>query len=229
MWATHPSNRDREENAKRVYVAAALDDRPAWSLFAAADELRASVTRAVLPPLTAESRREATPEEALSAVDARFSRVALAPCYRGAYLFRSPVLHVESAEELADGPSGASVLEELERLYPPELPERLKRWRHLEREVAILEALARGSLDAPGGVIRHRGTILKRRELPRVISKVKHERDRARELLAEHDRSCRSAHRHVARSLGQGWPKYLKRLAALLHYASHAEAELDDA
>src|SRR5207253_4616572 len=33
MWATHPSNYDREQNAKRVYLRCAIDERPAWILF----------------------------------------------------------------------------------------------------------------------------------------------------------------------------------------------------
>ena len=33
MWASHPSNFDREENAKRLYVRSLADARSPWSLF----------------------------------------------------------------------------------------------------------------------------------------------------------------------------------------------------
>lgn len=45
MWADHPSNYDREQNAKRRYVSCPLDDRPAWLLFDDADDARERVTR----------------------------------------------------------------------------------------------------------------------------------------------------------------------------------------
>ncbi|HEY7313750.1 MAG TPA: M48 family metallopeptidase [Gemmataceae bacterium] len=44
MWADHPSNYDREQNAKRRYVPCPLDDRPAWLLFEDATESRERVT-----------------------------------------------------------------------------------------------------------------------------------------------------------------------------------------
>lgn len=44
MWADHPSNYDREQNAKRRYVRCALDDRPAWLLFDDAAQAREQVT-----------------------------------------------------------------------------------------------------------------------------------------------------------------------------------------
>jgi hypothetical protein len=44
MWADHPSNYDREQNAKRRYVRCALDDRPAWLLFDDPAKAREQVT-----------------------------------------------------------------------------------------------------------------------------------------------------------------------------------------
>ena len=33
MWATHPSNHDREANAKKCYIRSVLDERSSWVLF----------------------------------------------------------------------------------------------------------------------------------------------------------------------------------------------------
>ena len=45
MWATHPSNYDREDhNVKRVYLRGAIDERPAWLLFQDASAVRERVT-----------------------------------------------------------------------------------------------------------------------------------------------------------------------------------------
>src|SRR5262249_23501831 len=44
MWATHPTNSDREDNAKRIYVAAPIDERSAWTLFKEPEALRTRVS-----------------------------------------------------------------------------------------------------------------------------------------------------------------------------------------
>src|SRR5262249_4286179 len=44
MWATHPSNHDREVNAKRHYLRSPLDPRSPWILFQDAAALREKVT-----------------------------------------------------------------------------------------------------------------------------------------------------------------------------------------
>ncbi len=45
MWATHPSNYDRERNVKQHYVRSTIDDRPSWLVFENAEDLRAAVTQ----------------------------------------------------------------------------------------------------------------------------------------------------------------------------------------
>src|SRR5262249_12451721 len=44
MWSTHPTNYDREQNAKRHYLRTPLDERSPWALFDAAAEVRERVT-----------------------------------------------------------------------------------------------------------------------------------------------------------------------------------------
>jgi len=231
MWSTHPSNREREENAKRRYVEAPLDDRSAWILFAAPDTLREKVTASLLElGPAAKETRQATLEEAYSAVDGRFSPLALQKQYRGVYLKRSPALHSASGADLIGAPPPPEALRgEMQSLYPPELRRQLASWRALEEEVVSLQALRDGILAAPGGVIRHRGRVLKRRDLPKAIQAVSAERDAARNTLAEHDRRCRTVHRAVAVAVGGEWASYLDGLRALYHYATHAGANVDDA
>ena len=48
MWSTHPGNRDREDNAKRVYVDSELDPRPAWVLFRDAEKLKRDATAKIV-------------------------------------------------------------------------------------------------------------------------------------------------------------------------------------
>jgi hypothetical protein len=44
MWADHPSNFDREINAKARYIRSNVDETPAWSLFGETQELRRLVS-----------------------------------------------------------------------------------------------------------------------------------------------------------------------------------------
>ncbi len=44
MWASHPANTAREENAKEIYVPCEVDARPAWALFTNPESLRKRVT-----------------------------------------------------------------------------------------------------------------------------------------------------------------------------------------
>jgi Zn-dependent protease with chaperone function len=231
MWSTHPANRDREDNAKRVYVEAALDARPAFCLFANPEKLRLQATARLLEEAAGNKKLEPlSPEAALAAVDKRFDRPHLAQRYRGAYLGRSVVLHEKSSEKLFGEPVPADALSQaLAQLYPEALAADLRDLRQRQEERVHLEALRDGLLDAPGGVIRHRGRVIQRRALVSVLAQVTSETEAVRRRVEEHDRLCRSAHRSAARTLGRGWEDFLCGLSRLHHYAAHMEANLEDA
>jgi Zn-dependent protease with chaperone function len=235
MWSTHPPNHEREANAKRHYIAATLYEASAWGVLVNSDQRRREVTLDLLRRL-GEEDGEALPEavpldESLSAVDEQFARASLDRRYHGVYLGRSPVRNCQGLDEaFAPLPSGeAAVQAALDALYPEELGDEVTTYRELHEEHGMLEALRDGFLDAPGGVIHHRGRMLRRKELDEVVSSVDDERDQARRRLCDHDRACRTAHRAAARDIGGGWDAYHRSLVALLHYASHGEANLDDA
>ncbi|HYQ14323.1 MAG TPA: M48 family metalloprotease [Polyangiaceae bacterium] len=228
MWSTHPANRDREDNAKRVYVASELDPRPAFALFADAEGLRRKATARLLADGVEKPLEPLSPEAALGAVDKRFDRPHLQQRYRGVYLGRSVVLH-EKAPQALYGDAPPSLREALLGLYPESLANDLRDLRTRQEERSSLEALRDGLLDAPGGVIRHRGQIIQRRSLAAVLSQVTSETETVRARVEAHDRACRSSHLAAARALGYGWHEYLSGMIALHHYAAHAEADLEDA
>jgi Zn-dependent protease with chaperone function len=230
MWSTHPGNRDREDNAKRVYVEAAIDARSAFSLFANPEELRRTATARLLREGTDKPLALLSTAAALAAVDQRFDRPHLAQRYRGAYLGRSVVLHEKSSEKLYGAPVPDHALgETLSGLYPEALANDLRDLRQRQEERAHLEALRDGLLDAPGGVIRHRGRVIQRRALVSVLAQVTGETETVRGRIEEHDRLCRTSHRAAARTLGHGWEDFLCGLSRLHHYAAHLEANLEDA
>jgi len=226
MWSTHPSNSDREENAKRTYVPAAIDARSAWCVFADPETLRERVSKQLV------GKMDSVPvptEQTLAQLDGQYQRSYLDRRYRGAYLGRSIVRHARELSELyGPEPSGAAATG-FDALYPESLSDDIERLRELEQEKGLLEALRAGQLTAPGGVIKHRGREISRKGLPGVIEAVRREIEAAAERVRAHDRLCRTLHVSAARAAGPGWAEYLQGLLGLHHYADHVEANLRDA
>ncbi|QGX41734.1 M48 family metallopeptidase [Permianibacter aggregans] len=227
MWATHPQNHEREANAKRRYLAMPIDERSAWEVFDDATALREQMTRHLVSHLNEVPEASAL-EESLSALDKQYDREFLRSAYRGAYLGRSFVRHVETPEQLYSAQMDKAV-DGLSALYPATLANELDNLRNLEKERALLEAIRDGIYSAPGGVIRHRGNTLLKRELPQAIAQVREECRAVQERIHRHDQLCRSAHVSAAKALANGWPEYLQSLTSVLHFADHAEADLRDA
>lgn len=233
MWASHPPSRDREENAKRRYVASVLDPRPTWALFADPGVTRREMTAR----LYRQNMKEATthpvaPEAAsIERLAERFSSPAWEPRYRGVHVGRSIVRNAVAPAALYDpvlpGES-AAITAALDALYPETLVERLAALRDAEGQLAQLEALHAGVLEAPGGIIRWRGREAPRGEVGRLVAEAMAERDTLRAAMAAHDRAARSAHRAAARAVGGGWEEHLVGVVALVHYFENLDAEIAD-
>ncbi|MGH8106191.1 MAG: Zn-dependent protease with chaperone function, partial [Arenimonas sp.] len=226
MWATHPANADRENNAKRNYIAADIDERSALLLFENVDQLKQEVTRKIF---TGKLPAEVPINETLERLDKDFSRSFLDQRYRGVYLGRSIVRTAKTVDDLYGPESSArSVVDDLDLLYPESLSVQLDQLRDLQTEHATLLALQAGHLTTAGGVVRWRGDEIAKRDLPKVIASLDGEIKPIEQAVLQHDRDCRSAHLRAAKSLGRGWPEYLRSQLELLHYADHIEADLRD-
>lgn len=223
MWASHPLNHEREENAKRLYHPAPLDPSSAWTLFRDPAEVRRQGTAAMFPKGEPQLP-VATPEETRAALDAEYGRESFKSIYRGCYLARPVTRAAARVDELyAAGPADRNAM------YPPSLGALVKDLEALQREQAELQAVQAGRGQATDGEIRFRGRILHRRQLPLALGKVKSELQVVQDKLAAHDSLCRSVGRDLGRAQGRGWDAYVQGLLALLHYAEHMEANLADA
>jgi Zn-dependent protease with chaperone function len=87
MWATHPSNYEREQNAKRRYVAGVQDDRPAWLVFRDAASLRERLTRRVYQHLLERAAPPAAgePQVVQAFIDQEHADCSFDPRYAGVY------------------------------------------------------------------------------------------------------------------------------------------------
>ena len=230
MWATHPSNIDREKNAKRIYVPNKLDDRPAWTLFAHSNEMRRKMSKHLIklasPPKEA---KWVNIKNSIEQLDLKYARFYFDPTYQGNYLGRSIVRYAATTKDLYESSSQESDLDQsLAALYPESLKGDLERLKVLENEKASLKALQEGYAKAPDGIIRHRGKTISRFDLPSAIATVNVELRAVQGRILSHDRLCRTTHRNIARQMGNGWEKYLVGLLEILHYMDHTAANLED-
>jgi Zn-dependent protease with chaperone function len=226
MWSTHPANRDREDNAKQLYIPSDIDQRPAWVIFSDHESLREKIS---LSFFNTDQLAKMEPVSAVDAVKQRFSKVSFSPRYRGTYLNRSPIRNFTSLDELlqySDSNENASEL--LSTLYPESLSEQLDLARSLDLERNTLQALASGDLKPSGGVIRHRGEELKKSDIPDALEQIASERKAVATKLKMHDARCRTAHLQAARQLGRNWDTYLKGLIRLLHCTEHLYARVSN-
>lgn len=228
MWSTHPANSEREQNAKRRYIAAVIDERSAWEVFDDVPDLKKQMTAHVFRAV--QEAADVPLEQSLAKLDEQFGRAFYDRSYRGAYLGRPLARYAREVADLYAPPLlSEHIAAELDAIYPQALSQDLAKLKALEEEKATLQGLKEGFLSANGGAIRHRGKDLKRGGLQDALDDVQGELNVAREAVQAHDRRCRSVHFAAATQLGSGWDAYLKGLVAILHYAEHSEANLRDA
>lgn len=225
MWLTHPLNHEREENAKRHYVAAVIDDGCAWEMFDEVHSLREQVTAKFMD---ADASKLVSNEELLKALDIQFNREHLKSQYRGVYYGRSPVRAAVRCADLVDE-NRVFVMEDLDLLYPESLRRAIEQRGQLEKELEQMRAIHAGYLQANQGRISLRGREIKRNELPQVLKELEQELAQVEGSLSEHDRLCRSVHFAAAKQVQHGWPNYLQALLSLMHYADHTANNIRDA
>lgn len=231
MWMTHPFNREREDQAKAIYLPSTLDARDAWLLFRDPPALRRAVTAKTFEEVKLGEPKEVEGTQ-LERLAKRFSGTSLNTEYRGVYLGRSIAAYDKNSSTMRGRKLALDrdqVLTAIDALYPPSLRAELTAHRERYEEEKMLQGLADGVLTAPGGVIRYRGKEIGKHELRGVVEQAGHERRKVEQRLLEHDRACRAAHLRAAELLGGGWAEYLDGLIDLLHYATHAGRNITDA
>ena len=151
MWSTHPSNVDREHNAKRVYIPHSFDNRSAWTLFANARKTKEQMTKRLIDmAFPSHEAKSVALEDSLKQFEAQYARIYFDPSYRGNYLGRSIVSHAATPEELYDlSGKDNNIKQDLTALYPESLTDDLEQLKVLENEKTIFRSLTRTSRPSP--------------------------------------------------------------------------------
>lgn len=226
MWATHPENYAREQNAKENYIFAPGDDRTAWTLFADAKDLRSKISFELLDVSKLE---KVEIETSIKHLDKQYNKAHFLKSFRGVYLGRSITRYKANVNELyGNYTSLQNIEEELASLYPESLSNDLEKIRKLYDEKYTLEGIKAKTLNVSGGIILFRGKGIERKNLSRILKIVNDEILEAEKVVQNHDIRCRTVHLALAHKAGKEWEDNLLGLLSLLHYANHCEANLND-
>jgi len=227
MWQTHPQNHEREENAKRRYLPAAIDQSSAWSLFDDAAGLRQRMTAHLLEGQDGKAEPVEL-EESLKRLAKEYRREHFQSRYCGVYFGRSLTRHAAKASELRSA-RDAQPVAEASALYPLSLRDDVRQLRQWQEERAQLSALINGHTKVQGNRVQLGGEEYKLNQLPAALQDTDQRINQLEEKLRRHDATVRAWHYAAAQKLGEGWPAYLDSLLDVLHYAEHNAANLRDA
>jgi hypothetical protein len=207
--ATHPSNYDREVNAKRRYVRGSVDERSPWMLFHRAEAVREAATRQLY---TAAGRTlpAALEEPALvqAFIDAEHAAMTYHPRYHGTYDGRYirpgdlGILCAPAARAALDEPTQLAAA--YAALYGADFKNRTSAQKTRHDEVAKLDRIVRGVEELTGAEFEHRGWWYPRRAAAGLLKNVEDEITRERARLDALDREVFRVHFAMALRLGMG-------------------------
>lgn len=205
MWATHPSNFDREQNAKRRYVRGPVDERPPWILFQDAAAVRQRVTARFYEVVRKVKDVPFSDPEAVQAfIDAEHAETTYAERYHGLYdnRYLEPGAISEVVQAAASEASDAKRLaKEYAELYGPDLAERMELYGKHQAESELLSGLANGSLTLTGKDFPFREERYTAADVPRLQKALEKELKQDSEWLAARDRQALRLHYQMASQL----------------------------
>jgi Zn-dependent protease with chaperone function len=207
MWATHPSNYDREVNAKRHYLRCPIDERSPWILFEDAAAVREQVTLQLYQatPQLQHGKLE-SPEVVQAFIDAEHAETTYHPRYHGLYDHRYlkpgdlDALIRTSATEFADADRLA---EAQARLYGDELKARMDVHQARQEEFNRLAPLVYGAVELTGKDFQFRGAHYPAADARRLLDQVQKELDQDLDWMSSLDREAFLVYWAMARQVGE--------------------------
>jgi Zn-dependent protease with chaperone function len=227
MWDTHPSNTDREKNAKKVYIVGSIDERSSWILFNNPQKTKEILTSILFKNIKTETLLISR-EESIEIHNKEFERSFLSPHYCGLYHSRFILTSIKSVADLYKDTVGLNNLsEKFTELYPPELKEQLQHLKNLEEEYFLLNGLINKELIANEGKLVYKGRELSKEDLPNVERIAKKDLDYELDKINQHLKYCRNLHYQVSKTIDGGWKAYLESITMLLHYCEHTQKNIE--
>ena len=208
MWQTHPSNYDREQNAKAHYIRSAFDERSPWMLFDDVREVRERVTYKFYRFYFKVPKDVvlAEPEEIHAFLEEERAETTYDAKYQGLYDYRNLVLGdvYELAKDARKTPwSIGELASTYKTLYNVEVKHRAQLYNKRLEEFNLLAAVSRGWHKPKNDEIDFRGEIYDAKDAKRLLKKVEKELNKENEWLGEVDRRVFMTHFQMALHLNQ--------------------------
>lgn len=228
MWSTHPADLDREENAKRIYISARIDERSPWKLLKSSQETQKEVTKDLIERTKLELETISN-EESIELMNQYFYNwTFLDPKYKGVFLGRHSTISFKNIEDIYLSDS-IDLKSAYENLYPESIKEKLEIHKELLEEMNQLNMIQYEPITAENRQIMHRGEEIGRSEIPEILSSLEKEEKSLNQELVDHDRLCRTVALNSAKEINPKVANYLKSLLEIIHYAEHSHNNLIDA
>ena len=227
MWSTHPSNTDREKNAKKIYIASVRDDRSAWLLFKDPVSTRFKLTQRAYTKLP-DNYEHLSDENAVKIFDNQFKKSFFDRKFKGVYVNRAILLSHKVLNDSYTLLQPEVLKNGFNEMYPDSVINDLSQYKELQEEVKHLEAIESKHMDAPDGKVVYRGEEIKPRQLEDVILRSKLELKEVEKKLFAHDKLCRSFHYTIAANLGKDYSAYWLSVLQLIHFTEHVQKLIEN-
>jgi Zn-dependent protease with chaperone function len=208
MWATHPSNHDREASIKARYFRGPTDERSAWELFRNADAVKEKITRQIyVMARKTEPGKLEDPEVIQEFIDAEHAEMTYHPRYQGLYENRyikpGDLAELCTRLELEEFDDRGRLAEVHAALFDDELKERMDAHKARQEEINKLAPMAHGAVELTGRDFEHRGRRYRLTDARRLLKEVEQELDKDFEWMHALDRNAFRVHYAMASQLGE--------------------------
>jgi Zn-dependent protease with chaperone function len=207
MWSAHPSNYERERNAKRDYIGCPADDRSPWLLFDKPHELRERVTwnfyRVVVKLNRDVSLADPAAVEAF--IKEEHAETTYDPRYQGFYdnRFIKPGEIGDLVRTIKSEPlSPPEVAGLYAGLYAGTFSSRMEEYALLREELGTLTGLRDGRLKLQGEEFTFRTRRYGLADVNKLLKRVRRDMDEELEWAARLDRRVFCCHYRMAMDLG---------------------------
>ena len=229
MWATHPADVDRENNAKKIYISEPVDNRSSWDLFSKPKQYREEMTANLIKSAKLETTLISN-EDAINKQDKiHFNWTFLNPKYHSAFFGRFAFLSFKDSEDIynVDLPNTITA-KDFNALYPKDISKKISLLQEIKQEKEALIISKNEAITVEKRRISHRGNVIKRKDIPDILKALDQEVSALNKELKTHDALCRSLHYKAAKRISSDFALYLKQLASLVHYSEHSISNIND-
>jgi Zn-dependent protease with chaperone function len=209
MWASHPSNFDREQNAKRVYLRSIDDDRSPWLLFSRPDDLRRRMTETFYRNVLDLKALTTVPADQVQKfIDDEHAETTQDERYKGFYDGRMLSISPDELTGLAESSNSAEItpvqiMASLNKLYNAEYEEWMVEHRKRQEESALLEAVDSGQASLKGSTFEFRNELQPKSRAKPLIEMVDSELKADADWLKAFDGEVLVSHLWMARAVGE--------------------------